>query len=317
MNNRIIYFSLFIATSIFSACEDSELEEENLKSKQDDLKIREHLSDNNISAQKDDGSGIYWEVLNENPGGETIDEDDIISVYYRITLLDGKVLEARTSDLGPPLKFSHEDDALYPEGINYGVSMMRKGEKFRFYLPSRWGLQDFYVNGFFGPEAILIAEVEVVDVFDYARQIQIENDSILSYLTNQQLSNRYTQFPSGLFMVTQKAGSGFTPNQNQSVTIHFTRKYLDGTIVRTTIGGDPTSFQLNSGRAIEGLEQGLRQMQPGEKALLLVPSNLGFGAHIQVFPQKFRDSFVEDALKIQNVYPFAPLIYEVELLKVY
>jgi FKBP-type peptidyl-prolyl cis-trans isomerase len=61
---------------------------------------------------------------------------------------------------------------------------------------------------------------------------------------------------------------------------------------------------------------GLKMMHEGEKATFILPSSLAFGASTAVLPEILRDDLVEKQLIPNEVRPFSPLIYEVELIKV-
>ncbi len=298
------------------ACEEERLDQDLQQDKVDEESILQYLNSKQMTATRDEKSGIYYQILDAKPEGAIPAEGDIVSIYYRISLLNGLVLEVKSAQSGEPLKFKHTDNALFPEGINYGVGMMKLGEKYRFYLPSRWALGSFFASGLLEPNAVMVAEIELAKIENEEQQKTLEDQAINQYLQGKQIDDA-VPFPSGIYLKTLKPGSGNRPVQNQMVTIHYTRKYLDGTVSNSTIGSEPVTFRLGSGRAVEGLEQGLKQMQFGEKALLMVPSHLGFGSSIQVFPQELRDEFVEKALNAQNIYPFATLIYEVEIMKIY
>ena len=64
-----------------------------------------------------------------------------------------------------------------------------------------------------------------------------------------------------------------------SVTVHYTGKLSDGgKQFDSSIGGQPISFRLGAGIVIKGWEDGLIGSCKGEKAILKIPSQLGYGA---------------------------------------
>ena len=67
---------------------------------------------------------------------------------------------------------------------------------------------------------------------------------------------------------------------------------------------------------IEGFEEGIELMQEGEKALLIMPSNLAYGESFQVVPAQIREDLIDKELIRESVEPFSPLIFEVELVDV-
>jgi FKBP-type peptidyl-prolyl cis-trans isomerase FkpA len=308
----------------------------------DDSIIRNYIKNNDISAIKDP-SGFYYEILQSNPSGQMIGLNDVASVYYKICLFNGTVLEAKNSNNSRPLKFLHSQGGLVPEGINHGIGLMRTGEKFRFFIPSHMGLKQFYSLGYIGPNEVLIAEIELISIESTSQQEKWEDDSIKSYLAFQNISN-YASFGSGLHKYIIAPGSGPYPTVGNVVKTVMQRKYLNGTKTHSFHSSDTVNIYLRRGEndfvqgaspATEGLKEGLMNMRRGETAVLLVPSHLAFGGHlinildnknqivgysgsIQVFPQKFRDEYVEkNLMNMQNIYPLTILKYEIKILEIY
>ncbi len=100
--------------------------------------------------------------------------------------------------------------------------------------------------------------------------------------------------PSGLgYKITEK-GSGPRPNPGQLVDVHYAGYLADGTLFDTSIKAiaeekgtydarrEPYApFQVEIGpnaRVIEGWKEGLALMSVGDKARLVIPANLAYGA---------------------------------------
>jgi FKBP-type peptidyl-prolyl cis-trans isomerase FkpA len=307
----------------------------------DDKAIQTYIANHSVSAVKDP-SGFYYEVLKANPSGKSIGVNDVASVYYKISLLNGTVLEARKVTNSTPLRFLHVQGGLIPEGMNYGIGLMKEGEKFRFYIPSHMGLGNFYFQGYIGPNEVLIAEVELVGVESLSQQVQWEDDSIKSYLARHNITG-FESYSSGLHKYTISPGIGQYPVEGRVVRAIMKRQYLDGTKTHSFHTSDTVNIFLRkhendyvqgASPATEGLKEGLMKMREGETAVLLVPSHLAFGGQlvniydnknlvvgyagsIQVFPQKFRNDYVEKTLNMQNIYPLTVLKYEIKILRIY
>ncbi len=96
-------------------------------------------------------------------------------------------------------------------------------------------------------------------------------------------------------------GKGDQPKSGQTVSVVYTGKLLDGTVFNEYLDKTkPFSFRLDRGQVIEGWEEGIAMMRPGEKRLLIIPYELGYGTRGQppAIPRR------------------ASLVFEVELLEV-
>jgi len=83
--------------------------------------------------------------------------------------------------------------------------------------------------------------------------------------------------PSELVAQTLIKGSGPVVTEDQTVTAHYTGMLLDGTVFDSSWDrGAPTSFSLQ--QVIPGWTQGLAGQTVGSQVLLVIPSELGYGA---------------------------------------
>jgi peptidylprolyl isomerase len=80
----------------------------------------------------------------------------------------------------------------------------------------------------------------------------------------------------GLKYVVHKMGSGKSPQYGQTVTVHYTGRFLNGTVFdSSTQRGKPAVFKI--GQVIEGWNEALLSMKKGEKRTLIIPPELGYG----------------------------------------
>jgi FKBP-type peptidyl-prolyl cis-trans isomerase FkpA len=106
---------------------------------------------------------------------------------------------------------------------------------------------------------------------------------------------------SGLKYVMLAEGTGEQAQANKIVRVHYTGRLLDGTKFDSSLDrNDPLEFMLGQGMVIRGWDEGIALLKVGGKALLIIPSNLAYGAR-----------------GAGNVIPpFTPLTFEVELVEV-
>ena len=83
---------------------------------------------------------------------------------------------------------------------------------------------------------------------------------------------------SGLKYVVVAEGAGDTPAPGAMVKVHYTGKLLDGTKFDSSVDrGTPIDFPVGQGRVIKGWDEALLSMKKGEKRVLIIPANLGYG----------------------------------------
>lgn len=104
---------------------------------------------------------------------------------------------------------------------------------------------------------------------------------------------------SGLQFRTVTPGTGKQPGPTSTVTVHYAGALIDGSVFDSSIArGESISFGLN--QVIPGWTEGLQLMREGEKAELVIPQDLGYGA---------RGSG-------RSIPPYQTLVFQVELIKI-
>jgi FKBP-type peptidyl-prolyl cis-trans isomerase len=83
----------------------------------------------------------------------------------------------------------------------------------------------------------------------------------------------------GLKYFVEKEGKGKPMKSGDVAKVHYTGWLIDGTKFDSSRDrNDPISLRLGAGRVIRGWDLGLVGMKHGEKRLLLIPPNLGYGS---------------------------------------
>ncbi|MDO3381436.1 FKBP-type peptidyl-prolyl cis-trans isomerase [Gilvimarinus algae] len=103
---------------------------------------------------------------------------------------------------------------------------------------------------------------------------------------------------SGLQYKVLEAGDGIKPKAEDTVTVHYEGKLIDGTVFDSSYErNQPATFALN--QVISGWTEGLQLMETGSKYELYIPSDLAYGPGGN-----------------HGIPPNATLIFQVELLEV-
>jgi peptidyl-prolyl cis-trans isomerase cyclophilin type len=106
---------------------------------------------------------------------------------------------------------------------------------------------------------------------------------------------------SGLYYQITHHGNGKQAIAGKQVAVHYTGMLLDKTVFDSSRRrNEPLRFTVGVGQVIEGWDEGILLLHEGDKARLVIPSNLAYGARGAggVIP------------------PNAPLIFDVELVSV-
>lgn len=109
----------------------------------------------------------------------------------------------------------------------------------------------------------------------------------------------YDTTDSGLQVAIVEEGDGDPAESGKIVRVHYTGKLGDGTTFDSSQGGEPIRFTLGSGSVIPGWDEGIAMLNEGDRALLVIPPELGYGA-----------------AGTGGIPPNATLYFEVELVEV-
>ncbi|MEX0773974.1 MAG: FKBP-type peptidyl-prolyl cis-trans isomerase [Balneolales bacterium] len=302
---------------IMQGCFDGSESDNNQQMREDDEAIQDYISENNIDAEQL-SSGVYVEVLEENEQGKQVVEDHVVGITYTMRHLTGDYEIEAYEDSLAPLRFSYSYNtnytAIHPAGLNYEIGEMREGEKYRFYIPSYQAYGNYSYDDLFDSYSNFIIEVDLIELKTEEEIYAEEVDSIKSYIEDNNLEAE--DYPNGLYHILVEEGDGETPNRGSQIEFHYTRKYLDGTVIETSEEDEPVQASFGNNQMVEGLENGILLMKEGEKAELIMPSKLAFGRSSQVIPQQMREDWANDYDFIPDTKPYSSVIYEVELIKV-
>jgi len=136
--------------------------------------------------------------------------------------------------------------------------------------------------------AVTAALAVVTLFFIFGNPLAVQPESVAQQLTTE-----------GFVAQDERIGTGAAAEPGYLVSVHYTGKLQDGTIIDSSIGKEPYTFILGQGAVIPGWDHGIEGMKVGGKRLLIIPPGLAYGA--------------------QDYGPIpanSTLIFEVELMKV-
>ncbi|GAB4170679.1 MAG: peptidylprolyl isomerase [Calditrichia bacterium] len=84
--------------------------------------------------------------------------------------------------------------------------------------------------------------------------------------------------PQGIYYKVLRKGRGAKPSVGQTVVAHYTGKFLDGRVFDSSVSrNQPFEFEVGKGKVIKGWDITLMDMKVGEKRLIVLPPEFGYG----------------------------------------
>ena len=132
------------------------------------------------------------------------------------------------------------------------------------------------------------------------KNLSQEQKDINKYLKENHMKKAQTTASGLVYNVTQE-GTGEQAKAGDIVRVHYTGKLLNGKKFDSSYDrNQPFEFSLGAGQVIKGWDEGIALMKVGEKATLIIPSNLGYGER-----------------EIPGVIPAnSTLVFDVELIEI-
>jgi len=253
--------------------------------------------------------GVKYRIIKSNPKNRKAKIGEIIS--FNISIHNGKdsvLMKSTSSQLNWQGKNSDKDLRTTPidiltlanekDSLEVWVSLdtLRKyegqlnpivdvGNHLKYYLKINSIRSNLEIQ----------AEKEKKEKAQKAKEIK----EIQAYLTKNKLTAK--AFPSGLHIVSLSKGTGAKPQKEQTVVVHYTGKLLSGIKFDSSLDRNrPFEFKIGMGQVIKGWDEGFAELNLGTKAILLIPSSMGYG----------------ERGAGRDIPPNAILVFEVELLEV-
>jgi peptidylprolyl isomerase len=204
-------------------------------------------------------SGLASMVLQKGTGSDRPKADDIVTVHYTGWTTDGKMFDS---------SFARNAPSSFPvnrviKGWSEGVQLMVVGEKRRLWIP-----QELAYNGTPGrPAGMLVFDIELLSM---APSPGTPPPDVAAPPSDAKRT------ASGLaYKVLREGKGGQRPNENSTVTVHYTGWTTDGKMFDTSVErGQPISFGLRD--VISGWTEGLQLMTVGEKTRFWIPERLAY-----------------------------------------
>ncbi len=152
-----------------------------------------------------------------------------------------------------------------------------------------------------GAEAEKFNAIEAFRTFEGSREKRIAAEREAARAELDKLAVGFEETESGLrYQIIQK-GNGTKAEKGNTVSVHYKGQLADGTVFDSSYKrNQPLEFPVGVGQVIAGWDEGICLLQVGDKARLVIPSDLGYGS----------------AGAGGVIPPDATLVFDVELMEV-
>ena len=192
------------------------------------------------------------------------------------------------------------DSVSYSLGVNIGKNIKAQGvEQLNVNALAK------AMNDVFGDNSLKIDEMTsnmvIQNYFENLQSSVAEKsrEEGLAFLEENKGKENVVSTESGLQYQVLEAGSGPIPKEDDTVTVHYEGKTIDGNVFDSSMErGEPVSFPVNG--VIQGWQEALQLMPVGSKWRIWVPSDLAYG----------------ERGAGRDIGPNETLIFDVELLSI-
>ncbi|WP_018341653.1 FKBP-type peptidyl-prolyl cis-trans isomerase [Cytophaga aurantiaca] len=267
-------------------------------------------------------SGLEYQIVKDSVGGPSPEKGGYITFWFAIKNDKDSIIDTQFSDPNPV--GIPTPDAAYKPSIEEGFWLLTEGDSAEFLLnaDSLYGktfhrplpagiaagstvkmvirMSKVYTKKFIDSVMVLQEQQQQNQMLEESVTYQKDSIAIQNYLKKNNLKGQATI--GGAYVVKLKENKStdiFIAPLDTIQTTYSGKLLIEGTEFDHSPDGEFFTFVVGMGQVIRGWDQGFQKLKRGEKALIIIPSRLGYGSRGAG----------------GAIPPNSPLVFEVEVKK--
>lgn len=223
-----------------------------------------------------------------------------ILVVLAVLASGGFAVAQQSSTTAPGAIISQADSAAFAFGLSIGQDLKRTGMETINADVVAQGIAAVFEGTETGFDEERVRELIMRTITEAREKMESRlQEEAVAFMEGNGAREGVQTMASGLQYEVIRQGEGERPTGADSVTVHYRGQLSDGQVFDSSYDrGEPTTFLL--GRVIEGWQEGLQLMSTGSHYRIYIPHELAYG----------------ERGAGQDIPPFSPLIFDVELISV-
>lgn len=273
MTKALTAILVIVFMSSCTKYDDSEFYDEVGQFQTDTALISRYMKANAIDAEEvfvdDQPTGIYMSFIEEGVDRPDVHplRSSVVYCSYEGKLLDGTVVTKSLHAINASLALAHEKP-----GLGMALANTSVGDSVQILIPSYYAYQN--VDYLYIPKnSVLVYNIRVksfdqYEMVEYIEANGLEAEKIYEYGKD-----------TGLFLaITETGDTNEHPTTSNTVEVRYNGYLLDGFMFDQTEQDSTLNEPLfKKGKLVEGVRKVLPYLSKGDKASIIVPSELGFG----------------------------------------
>ncbi|NOX86248.1 MAG: hypothetical protein GXO86_09835 [Chlorobi bacterium] len=302
-----MYFDIKLLSHYTEGQYDTIIEKRKREARQKEIEtLNSYLKENHITVKPTE-SGLYY-IPVEKGTGRKPKKGEMCRIYLEVKQLDGTLVFSNFGKDPIDVEYGKDFDT---KGLQEGLGMMREGEKATLIVPSPIGVGS-KSKGIVPPFTTIVYTVKLDKLRtveevrkeraekkkrrdeERRRLKEAEKLKIALYIKQHQITQKPLE--TGLYIIPLEEGTGPKPENGDTVWVDYTLYTLQGNVIDSSPEGKPLKFVLGKGQVVAAWDEAVVRMNKGEKARLIVPSKMAYGAW-----------------GYKKIGPYTPLLFDVRL----